>query len=64
MTHRVDTTVDDVQAAASQPVFDGPGAESEFEQLTAGDHNVLALGELPDAPFDVARLPKPPYFGA
>lgn len=52
---RVDASVDAVQPFSCNPALDRPGSETEREQLAAGDHAVLALGEAGQGAVDCPR---------
>jgi hypothetical protein len=56
MTDRVGAGVDAMQARARQSVRDLVASHAQVDQLTPGNHTVLAPGELGDRPVHLMRV--------
>ena len=55
MPDGVDPGVDPVKPPAADPVPDRVPSHPQIQELSTGDHPVLALGESNDAGFELAR---------
>jgi hypothetical protein len=63
MAHRVDTTVDDVEPPAIDPVVDRPGAHSAVAQLPPRHQAMLARSKRRDDSVPGASVVFTPYIG-